>query len=295
MRIDRSSQQEATSSKKHVRGLFRITIFLSNVDQQINDTGTISPFVVVPGNKLDKVIVQADPGLSIENRRSRVPNKVGRDNGILGIFHDALQGALGSFFDGLLDVGVRGRFLKSDSQVDDRNIGGGDPEGHASEFTIEGGNDFADCLCCTGGGGDDVCGGGATATPVLVGGAVDGLLCGCGGVDGGHETLDDAVLVIDDLRRVSIEAMKRWIGRGVGSIYLCERSKTVGGAASVADDLVFRFVGIEVDATDKHGSIGRGCRDDNLLCSTLEMGRSLVLGGEDAGRFDNVLKILTSV
>jgi len=71
--------------------------------------------------------------------------------------------------------------------------------------------------------------------------------------------------------------------------YLGEGSKTVGGARGVGDDIVFGLVGIEVDATDKHGGIGRGSRDDDLLGSTLEMGRCLVLCGEDSRRLDNVL------
>jgi len=76
-----------------------------------------------------------------------------------------------------------------------------------------------------------------------------------------------------------------------GGRYLGERCKTVGGARGVGDDIVFGFVSIKVDTTDKHGSIGRGSRDDDFLCSTLEMGSCLVLGGEDSRRFDNVLVI----
>jgi hypothetical protein len=95
-------------------------------------------------------------------------------------------------------------------------------------------------------------------------------------VDSGHQTFGNAILVVDDLQRVGIEL-------GGQKSYLGERSKTVCGAAGVGDDLVFRFVGIEVDTANKHGSIGRGSRDDDLLCSTLEMGSCLVLGGEDTG------------
>jgi len=73
--------------------------------------------------------------------------------------------------------------------------------------------------------------------------------------------------------------------------YLCERSKTVGGARSVGDDIVFGFVSIKVDTTDKHGSIGRGSRDDDFLCSAFEMGSCLILGGENSRRLDNVLII----
>ena len=72
--------------------------------------------------------------------------------------------------------------------------------------------------------------------------------------------------------------------------YLCERSKTVGCAAGVADDFVFGLVCVEIDSADKHGCIGRGSRDDNLLCSTLEMQSSLIFCREDTGGLDNVLQ-----
>jgi hypothetical protein len=203
-----------------------------------------------------------------------ISNKVGRHNRIFSVLEDPLQLALGSSLDGLLDVGVGSALLESDGQVDDGDVGGGDSEGHAGEFTVEGGDDFADGLGGTGRGGDDVCGSGTTATPILVGGAVDRLLGGGGGVDGGHQTFSNSVLVVDDLRCISM-------GRLGAESYLGERSKTVCGAAGVGDDLVFGFVGIEVDAANEHGRIGRGSRDDDFLCSTLEMGRCLVLGGED--------------
>ena len=36
---------------------------------------------------------------------------------------------------------------------------------------------------------------------------------------------------------------------------------------------VFGIVRIKVDATDEHGGICRGCRDDNLLGTTLQVSR----------------------
>lgn len=68
-----------------------------------------------------------------------------------------------------------------------------------SELAVKAGDDLADGLGGTSAGGDDVSAGRATTTPVLGGGAVDGLLGGSGSVDGGHETLKEAELVVDDL------------------------------------------------------------------------------------------------
>jgi hypothetical protein len=80
-----------------------------------------------------------------------------------------------------------------------------------------------------------------------------------------------------------------WIRMGWVGGYLGERGETVGGAAGVADDFVFRFICLEVDATDKHGCIGRRSRDDNFLCSPFKMGGSFVNGGEHTRRLDDVL------
>ena len=48
------------------------------------------------------------------------------------------------------------------------------------------------------GGGDDVASSGTAAAPVLLGGAVNGLLGSGGGVNGGHQALDNAELVVDN-------------------------------------------------------------------------------------------------
>lgn len=87
-------------------------------------------------------------------------------------------------------------------------------------------------------------------------------------MDGGHETLNDGVLVVDDL------------GEG---------SETVGGARGVGDDLVLGLVGLKVDTADEHGGVGRGGRDDDLLGTALQVSRGLLLGGEDTGGLDDVL------
>lgn len=58
---------------------------------------------------------------------------------------------------------------------------------------------------------------------------------------------------------------------------LGERSKAVGGARGVGDDSVLGVVGVKVDTADEHGSVGGRSRDDDLLGSTLKVGRGLVL------------------
>ena len=70
---------------------------------------------------------------------------------------------------------------------------------HIRELSVERGDDLSDGLGGTGGGRDDVVVDGTSATPVLVGRTIDGLLGGSGGVDGGHQALDDAEVVVDDL------------------------------------------------------------------------------------------------
>ena len=67
------------------------------------------------------------------------------------------------------------------------------------ELAVQAGDDLSDGLGSTGGGGDDVVVDGTTTTPVLVGRTIDGLLGSGGCVDGGHQALNDAEFVIDNL------------------------------------------------------------------------------------------------
>ena len=107
-----------------------------------------------------------------------------------------------------------------------------------------------------------------TILTVLVGGSVDGLLGGSGGVDGGHQTFNNTKLVVDNLG---------------------QRSQTVGGTRGVGDDLVLGLVGVQVDSDDEHRGVGRRSRDDDLLGTSLQVGGSLVDGGEDTSGLDNVV------
>lgn len=79
-------------------------------------------------------------------------------------------------------------------------------------------------------------------------------------MDGGHETLNDTELVVDDL------------GEG---------SEAVGRARGVGDDVLLWVIRVQVDTADVHWCVGRWGGDDDLLGTTLQVSRSLFLGGED--------------
>jgi hypothetical protein len=51
--------------------------------------------------------------------------------------------------------------------------------------------------------------------------------------------------------------------------YLSKRSKAVGGAASIGDNVNVRLVFLLVDTTNEHGGILARSRNDNLLGTTL--------------------------
>jgi len=69
-------------------------------------------------------------------------------------------------------------------------------------------------------------------------------------VDGGHETFDDAIFVVDDLF-ISL-CIARW---GYGGRYLCEGGETIGCAGGVGDNGVIRIIGIEIYTAYEHRGI----------------------------------------
>lgn len=236
--------------------------------KEVEDTAGVTPLVVVPRDQLDKVVVEGDTGLGIEDGGVGVAVEIRGDNIVLGVSQDALEVTLSSLLDGLLDLVVAGTLLEADSEIDNGDVGGGDTHGHSGELAVELRDDLADSLGGTGAGGDDVLGSATATSPVLGGGTIDGLLGSSVGVDGGHETLNDAELVVDNLG---------------------ERSQAVGGARSVGDDVGAAVVLLVVDTHNVHGGVGRRSRDDNLLGTALQVSAGLVDGGEDTSGLDDVV------
>ena len=228
-----------------------------------------APLVVVPSHELDEVVVECETGLCVEDGGVSVGLEVGGNDLVVNVLENALHRAFGSGLHCGADVVVGGGLVETDGQVNDGDIAGGDTHGSTGQLALQLGNDLADCLCGTGGGGDNVVVNGATETPVLLGEAVNNSLSGGRGVNGGHETLDDAEVVIENLRH---------------------GGEAVGGAGSVGDELHVGSVLLEVDAADEHRGVvlcGTGHHDD--LCAGVDVSLSGLLGEEAAGALENVL------
>mmetsp|Transcript_17219 Transcript_17219/g.25900 ORF Transcript_17219/g.25900 Transcript_17219/m.25900 type:complete len:334 (+) Transcript_17219:1164-2165(+) len=232
----------------------------------------VAPLVVIPRDELHEGRGEHDACVGVEDGRMAVALEVGGDHLILSVAHDALPlGGRGLGLDESLDVTVRGLLGQLNGQVDDRDVGRGHAEGHASELAVERGDDLADSFGGAGGGRDDVLPRTTATTPVLARGAIDRLLRGGGGVHGGHEALDDAVLVVDDLG---------------------ERGEAVSGARGVGEDVDVLLVLQVVDAHDEHRRIRGGSGDDHLLGAALQVHRCLLNNGEDAGRLADDVRAL---
>ena len=205
---------------------------------------------------------------------------------------------------------VRRGLLEADDQVDDGDVDRGHTERETGELAIEAGDDLADSLGRTRRGGDDVVADSTATTPVLVGRTIDGALGGSGGVDGGHETLDDTELVVDDLgeRGQAVGRARRVRDLGGAEVSRNSEDGTEGREKETYDG-VLGVVRVKVNAADEHGGIGRRSGDDDLLGTTLQVGRgpkhpdnyvryrrgkkknicALVDGGEDTSGLDDVL------
>jgi hypothetical protein len=123
----------------------------------------------------------------------------------------------------------------------------------------------------TSGGGDDVGTSTTASTPVLARGTINGLLGSSGSVNSGHKTFNDLELIVNNLGK---------------------RSKAVGGARGVGDDLVLGLVGIQVDTNNEHRSISRRSRDDDLLSATSNVSLCLVDSGEDTSGLNYVVSTI---
>jgi len=89
---------------------------------------------------------QRNTGLGVEDGRGRVAVHVGRDDIVLGVVKDTSEGTLSGLLDGSLDVLVAGSLLETDSQVDDRDVLGGNTHRHSGDLSVELGDDLADSL-----------------------------------------------------------------------------------------------------------------------------------------------------
>ena len=229
-----------------------------------------APFVVVPSDELDKVAVQGDTGLSVKDGGMRIGAEVAGDDLIVDILQNTLHRAFSSGLDGSANLFVGGFLLKTDSQVNDRDVRSRDTHGHAGELAVQRRNDLADSLGSASAGGDDVVVDGTSAAQILLlREAVHDGLGGSGSMHGGHKALDDAEVVVDDLG---------------------QRSQAVGGAGSVGNELHIGGVLVEVNAADKHrGVVLCGAGHDDDLGAGIDVCLSLFLGQINASALQDIL------
>ena len=198
-------------------------------------------------------------------------DEVGGDDLVFGVGEDALEVGFGGLLESRLDFREGGGLGRADGEVDDRDGGSGYAEGHAGELALHLGTDERHGLGGASGRRDDVDGRAASTLPILLGGAVDGLLGGGVGVDGGHQALGDAEAFLEQ--------------------DVHEGGEAVSGAGGVGDDVVLGGVVLVVVDADDNGDVlvlsRRG--DDDLLGAGLEVAAGLGgLGEETRGLDDNL-------
>lgn len=252
-------------------GSDEVAVLLGHVVGEIDESVGVTPLVIVPGDDLDELGRELDTGILIEDGGERAGDEVLRDDILIGEAEDTVEVGLGSELHLIADLLVGGTGLESNGEINDGDVGGGNSESHTSELAVKLGDDLTDGLGGTGGGRNDVAASGSACSPVLttLGRTIDGELVHGDGVDGGHETLLDTELVVENL------------GDG---------GEAVGSAGSVGDDGHVGFVAVVVDTNDKDGGVILGrSREDDLLGTTLDMELTLLLGEENTGGLANVV------
>ena len=228
-----------------------------------------APLVVIPRHELDEVIVERETGFGIKDAGVRVGDKVGGNDLVVDILDDTGHRAFRSGLDGSADLIIRRSLLETAGQVDNGHVRARDTHGSTGQLALQGRDDLADSLGGAGAGRNDVAVHTAGQAPVLLGEAVDDLLGSRVGMDGGHEALGDAEVVVDDLG---------------------QRSQAVRGARSVGHDLDVRSVGVEVDTADEHRRVVLGrAGEHNDLGAGVQMILRLFLGQERAGALEHIL------
>src|SRR5574344_2019386 len=233
----------------------------------LDDLVRVAPLVVVPRADLDERRVELDARLDVEDRGLGLVAEVARDDRLVRVAQNALEAALGDGRLGRLlhrraDFRVGRRLLELGREVDERDVGGRNADGHARELAVERRENLADGLRRARRGRDHVLEDATTTAPILLGRAIDSLLRRRRGVNRRHEAALDAEVVVEDLR---------------------DRREAVRRARRVGDHLLAGVL-LVVDAVDEHrGGVARGSGHDDLLRAGVEVHLRL-LGREEETR-----------
>jgi hypothetical protein len=169
-----SSETEGLSLALSVLAGVMVQGFLllgGHVGHEVHHPVAIAVFIVIPGNELDKVVIESNTSPGIEGGRVGVAVEVAGDNRALSVAQDAFQWALRCLLHHLLDVVILGKFLQAACQIYYGYIGGRNTEGHVSELPVQLWDDLAQRLGSTSGCRDDVLSSPTAITPQLSRGA----------------------------------------------------------------------------------------------------------------------------
>ncbi len=112
-----------------------------------------------------------------------------------------VHGSLASSLDRILDILVRASLFDSNGKVYDGDVRGGNTERHARQLAVEFWKNNPDRLGCTSARRNDVVHGRPAGPPVLstTGRTVNSQLIRSRGMDGRHQALHDAEVLVNDL------------------------------------------------------------------------------------------------
>ena len=230
----------------------------------------VGPLIIVPCDEFAELWVEHDGSAGVEDGGGWVRNEILGDDWVGAVFNNTLHVAVSRLLDSIADLVPGGFFLETHGQIDDGDVGGWDSEGHTSELAIEGWDDLSDSLGGTSGGWNNIWAVGSSTSWVLDGGSVNSGVGGSGGVDGGHETLLDSEVIVDNLGK--------W-------------GEAVGSAGGVGDDGLRWLVVLVVDTEDVHWGIVLGWgSEDNLLGTTFQVEVTLLLGKENTSGLTDVVR-----
>ena len=229
----------------------------------------VSPLIIVPGNEFAEFRVEHDGSARVEDGSGWVSDEILGDDWVGSVFDDTVHLSIGGLLDGIADLVPGGLFLESAGQINNGDVSGWDSEGHTCELAVEVWDDLSDSLGGTSGGWDNIWSVGSSTSWVLDGGSVDSGVGGSSSVNGGHETLLNTEVVVDDLGK--------W-------------SEAVGSAGGVGDDsLRWVVVGV-VDTEDVHWGIVLGWSgEDDLLGTTFQVEVTLLFGEENTGGLADIV------
>ena len=246
----------------------RLSVNLSHVGDEFENLVGVADFVVVPRNNLHERVGESDTSLSVEDRRAGVAEEVAGNDCVFRVAEYAFEFAFRSLLHSGADFSVSSGLSEVHREVNNRNVKSRNAHRHTGEFAVEFGDNLTYSLSSTRRRGDDVAAGSATAAPVLHRGTVYGLLRSRGGVNRRHEAVGDTELVVK---------------------HLSDRSKAVGGAGSVRNELSTLNVLVEVYAANEHGGVVLGgSRHNNVLSTSFDVCLCLLFGEEKTRRFNYV-------